>query len=48
MGPPDFSKVIASLITAVAVVSALLTAAAIFGLPWLWHLAKPWLHALTA
>lgn len=25
----------------------LLTLTLVFGVPWLWHLLKPWLHAIT-
>lgn len=48
MGPSDFSGAITGLICAVAIVAAMLTAAAIFGLPWLWRLVAPWLHAISA
>jgi hypothetical protein len=24
-----------------------LTLALVFGLPWLWHVIKPWLHSVT-
>lgn len=30
------------------VVGALIAAALIFGVPWLWELVKPWLHEVTA
>lgn len=33
---------------AVAVIAAAATAALIFGVPWLWGLLKPLLHAWTA
>jgi hypothetical protein len=25
-----------------------ITAALIYGVPWLWHFLKPWLHTITA
>lgn len=37
-----------ALVVMVVVVTATVTAALIFGVPWLWGLIKPWLHALTA
>lgn len=30
------------------VVGGLIATLLIFGLPWLWELLKPWLHAITA
>ena len=32
----------------IILITALAVLALAFGLPWLWDLAKPWLHALTA
>lgn len=29
------------------VVTAAVTTALIFGVPWLWSLVKPWLHTIT-
>lgn len=36
------------LIVAVAVIVASLVIAGTYGVPWLWSLVKPWLHAVTA
>ena len=30
------------------IAGVLLTAALIFGIPWLWHMLKPWLHTVTS
>lgn len=35
-------------IIACIVITALVTTALIFGVPWLWSLLKPWLHMVTA
>ena len=32
---------------ACVVITASVTTALIFGIPWLWGLIKPWLHAVT-
>lgn len=31
----------------VFVAGVLLTLTLVFGVPWLWHVLKPWLHAIT-
>lgn len=47
LGSAIGSAMVAMIIVAVVCASAI-TAALIFGLPWLWTLLKPWLHAITA
>ncbi len=37
-----------SMVVGLLVVGALIAAALIFGVPWLWDLVKPWLHEVTA
>lgn len=37
-----------SMVVALLVAGALIAAALIFGVPWLWELVKPWLHEVTA
>lgn len=36
-----------AVIVVVAAITAAVTALLIFGVPWLWALLKPWLHAIT-
>lgn len=44
----DLASAAAGGILALVLVVVALTLAAVFGLPWLWELVRPWLHALTA
>ena len=43
-GAPDFTGAITGLVIAGIVIGA----AASVGVPWLWGMLKPWLHAVTA
>lgn len=51
MNGSDLGNAVGNAIFAMLVVAiictAAVTAALIFGIPWLWHLLKPWLHAIT-
>lgn len=42
------AQAMTAMVIAIIVCTAAVTAALIFGLPWLWGILKPILHALTA
>lgn len=42
------AQAMATAMVVIAVISAAVTVALIFGIPWLWSLIKPWLHQVTA
>jgi hypothetical protein len=46
IGDAIVQAIIASIIVA-AISGAAVTAALIYGLPWLWSVVKPWLHVIT-
>jgi len=41
-------RAIVATIVVTALVTALGVLAVVFGVPWLWALVKPWLHAMSA
>ena len=41
------ARAMAAALLVCIVATAAITAALIFGLPWLWSLIKPWLHQIT-
>lgn len=47
IGDAIAQAMIATIIVCV-VVTAAVTTALIFGVPWLWSVVKPWLHMVTA
>jgi hypothetical protein len=47
-GAPDFTGMITGLVIIGIVIGVAASAAASAGIPWLWGMLKPWLHAVTA
>lgn len=47
-GAPDFTGLITGLVIAGIVIGIVIGAATSVGVPWLWGMLKPWLHAVTA
>ncbi len=41
------TRALVSFVIMTIIATAAITTALIFGIPWLWHVLKPWIHNIT-